>query len=101
MRRRTAIASDIAFVRWRRHTCSMSKRPRSNKPGSEPLPASPQEAAAPAAAQAQAGKNPAAVELGRLGGQKGGPARARKLTKEQRVDIARKASQARWAKRRR
>jgi hypothetical protein len=42
------------------------------------------------------GKNPAAVALGRLGGLKGGPARARKLTKEQRSEIAKKAAQARW-----
>jgi len=43
-------------------------------------------------------KNPAAVALGRKGGLKGGPARAKKLTKEQRSDSARKAVQARWAK---
>jgi hypothetical protein len=79
----------------------MSQRSRRNKPGSEALPAPAQEAAAAAAAPAQGGKNPAAVQLGRLGGQKGGPARARKLTKEQRVAIARKAAQTRWAKRRR
>lgn len=42
------------------------------------------------------GKNPAAFELGRLGGQKGGKARAEKLTAEERSAIARKASQARW-----
>jgi hypothetical protein len=42
------------------------------------------------------GKNPAAVALGRLGGLKGGPARARKLTKEQRSEIAKKAAEARW-----
>ncbi len=45
------------------------------------------------------GKNPAAVALGRLGGQKGGKARAAKLTKEQRSEIARKAARARWKKR--
>lgn len=44
------------------------------------------------------GKNPAAVALGRLGGQKGGKARAAKLTKEQRSEIARKAAKARWEK---
>jgi hypothetical protein len=44
-------------------------------------------------------KNPHAVALGRLGGQKGGKARAEKLTPEQRSEIARKAVQARWAKR--
>jgi hypothetical protein len=42
------------------------------------------------------GKNPAAVALGRLGGQKGGKARAAKLTPEERSDIARKAAQVRW-----
>lgn len=42
------------------------------------------------------GKNPAAVELGRQGGLKGGRARAEKLTPEQRSEIARKAARARW-----
>ena len=45
------------------------------------------------------GKNPAAVELGRLGGQKGGKARAAKLTSEQRSAISRKGARARWAPR--
>ena len=44
------------------------------------------------------GKNPAAVALGRLGGKKGGPARAKKLTPEQRSEIAKKAAAARWNK---
>jgi hypothetical protein len=43
-------------------------------------------------------KDPAAVALGRKGGKKGGPARAAKLTAEQRSESARKAVQARWAK---
>ena len=43
-------------------------------------------------------KNAAAVALGRKGGRKGGPARAAKLTPEQRSESARKAVQARWAK---
>jgi len=43
-------------------------------------------------------KNLAAVVLGRLGGRKGGKARAKKLTPEQRSDIARRAAQARWQK---
>jgi hypothetical protein len=42
------------------------------------------------------GKNPAAVALGRMGGLKGGPARAKKLTREQRRRVARKAAQTRW-----
>jgi hypothetical protein len=60
-------------------------------------------------------KNPAAVELGRLGGkaraeslsreqlsqiaQKGVRARMRKLSPKRRKDIAKKASAARWSKR--
>jgi hypothetical protein len=43
-------------------------------------------------------KNPAAVELGRLGGKVGGPARAAKLSKKRRSAIARKAAVARWGK---
>ena len=45
------------------------------------------------------GKNPAAVELGRLGGVKGGKARAEQLTPERRSEIARKAAVARWSRR--
>jgi hypothetical protein len=45
-------------------------------------------------------KNPAAVELGRLGGRKGGRARAKKLSPERRREIAKKAAEARWAKKR-
>jgi hypothetical protein len=44
-------------------------------------------------------KNPAAVALGRLGGKRGGPARAQKLTPEKRREIARKAASVRWSKR--
>lgn len=42
-------------------------------------------------------KNPAAVELGRLGGRKGGVARAANLSAKRRAEIARKAAKARWA----
>jgi hypothetical protein len=41
-------------------------------------------------------KNPAAVALGRLGGLKGGKARAAKLTAKKRAEIARKAAKTRW-----
>lgn len=41
-------------------------------------------------------KNPAAVALGRLGGLKGGKARAESLTDEQRKEIATKAAISRW-----
>jgi len=44
-------------------------------------------------------KNPAAVALGRLGGLKGGMARAKKLSSERRKEIAKKAAKTRWAKR--
>lgn len=43
-------------------------------------------------------KNPAAVALGRLGGQKGGKARAAKLSPKERSKIAKKAATARWQK---
>jgi hypothetical protein len=42
-------------------------------------------------------KNPAAVALGRLGGLKGGKARAEKLTAKKRSEIAKKAAKARWS----
>jgi hypothetical protein len=45
-----------------------------------------------------AGKNPAAVALGRLGGHKGGKARAEKLTAAERKRIAKKAAKARWGR---
>lgn len=43
-------------------------------------------------------KNKAAVALGRLGGLKGGKARAKKMTPRQRSMAARKAAKARWGK---
>lgn len=46
-------------------------------------------------------KNPAAVALGKLGASKGGKARAEKLSDEQKSEIARKAANARWEKKRR
>jgi len=49
--------------------------------------------------EAERDKNPHAVALGRLGGKKGDPARAKKLKPEQRREIARKAARARWGKR--
>lgn len=44
------------------------------------------------------GKNPAAVALGRLGGLKGGKARAKNLPEKRRKEIARNAANARWGK---
>ena len=43
-------------------------------------------------------KNPAAVALGRLGGKKGGRARAAKLDPARRREIASDAAKARWHK---
>jgi RNase adaptor protein for sRNA GlmZ degradation len=48
--------------------------------------------------QFQNGKNPLAVALGRMGGKKGGKARAEKLSSERRKEIALKAARARWDK---
>lgn len=53
----------------------------------EPVPANPEKE-----------KNPAAVALGRLGGLKGGPARAKALTEKQRKEIGKKAAATRWDK---
>ena len=44
------------------------------------------------------GKDPAAIERGRKGGEKGGKARADALTAKQRSEIAKKAAAKRWAK---
>jgi len=46
-------------------------------------------------------RNKHAVELGRLGGLKGGKARAKALTKAERSAIAKKAAKARWGKKKR
>ena len=45
------------------------------------------------------GKNPAAVALGKLGGPKGGTARAKALSATRRREIAVRAAKARWSKR--
>jgi hypothetical protein len=46
----------------------------------------------------QPAKNKAAVALGKMGGKKGGAARAAKLSPEERANIARKAAATRWQK---
>ena len=45
-----------------------------------------------------AGKNPAAVTLGKLGGAKGGRVRAERLSARRRREIAKRAAKARWQK---
>ncbi|MGD0248111.1 MAG: hypothetical protein ABSB75_03575 [Candidatus Limnocylindrales bacterium] len=54
--------------------------------------------AAPEPAPKGPEKNPAAVALGKLGGAKGGKARAAKLTPEERSAIAKRGAAARWSK---
>ena len=51
---------------------------------------------APKTPDPDAGKDPAAVSLGRKGGLKGGPARAKAMTPKQRAASAKKAAAARW-----
>jgi hypothetical protein len=48
--------------------------------------------------KAEVVKNPAAVALGRLGGLKGGKARAESLSAAKRKEIAKRAASARWSK---
>jgi hypothetical protein len=78
----------------------MPKRPRRPRDPNELAFQVFQEAigAAPARPDPDAGKNPAAVALGKLGGAKGGRARAAKMTQEERRESARKAALARWGK---
>jgi len=78
-------ALDAAPKPW--HRDGMPKR--SSKPPSD-------DTAKPAEAPPE--KNPAAVALGRLGGLKGGKARAASLSKKDRSEIAKKAARARWGK---
>ena len=85
--------------RGRSEQNGLMRKRSSNKPV-EPPPAPVQEAESPPPPPSPAAeKNPAAVALGRLGGAKGGPARAKELSKEQRSEIAKKAAAARWKRR--
>ena len=82
---------------------SMAKRPAKKKPANDhqQLARGVLDAVAPDAEPVaeKPAKNPAAVALGRLGGLKGGKARAEKMTKERRRKIAKKAAETRWANR--
>lgn len=49
------------------------------------------------AVEPQDQKNPHAVALGRMGGVRGGKARAEKLSPQRRSEIAKRAAEARWA----
>jgi len=57
-----------------------------------------QQSTGQAAPSSGTAKNPAAVALGRLGGLKGGKARAASLTAKKRSEIAKKAAKKRWSK---
>lgn len=78
----------------------MAKKPAKKKPAKDhqQIARSVLDAVAPdaEAKSEKPEKNPAAVALGSLGGKKGGPARAKKLSKARRSEIAQKAAAARW-----
>lgn len=81
----------------------MAKRPRKqprdlNKLAASIVAMSTSERPAEESPPENSGKNPHAVALGKLGGRKGGKARAAKLTAEQREEAARAAAHARWKK---
>ena len=78
----------------------MPDRPRKRKPADlNRLAAAIVDEATGNAPDPDLGKNPAAVALGRLGGAKGGKARAAKLTADERSEIARRAASKRWERR--
>lgn len=75
-----------------------SKRPRDVNQLAKAVADEATSESTPDAGPEQPEKNPAAVALGRLGGKKGGPARAKKLSKAKRIAIAKKAAKTRWKK---
>jgi hypothetical protein len=87
---KTKKSSDVnvtAFEILKAVTGESSESPRNGKPAKKPSkPPIPVK------------KNPAAVALGRLGGLKGGKARAANLSAKKRAEIAKKAAKARWSK---
>lgn len=88
---------DILGCVW--HHLDMRKRSSSKKSEGVALGLDVNELAASIIQRAtEEGKNPAAVLLGRMGGLKGGVARANALSKKQRSRIAKKAARARWSK---
>lgn len=70
----------------------MAKRTRKQEPDANELAHS----IVRSSTDASRPKNPAAVALGRLGGKKGGRARAESLSKRRLSEIAKKAAAARW-----
>lgn len=83
--------------RW--YTMEMKERPKSKKLDLNQLEAIVDHASGERELLAKAikeGKNPAAVLLGRLGGLKGGKARAAALSAERRIEIGKQAVETRW-----
>ncbi|MGI8978706.1 MAG: hypothetical protein ACR2FY_05740 [Pirellulaceae bacterium] len=74
----------------------MPKRSSTRQKDTQQLARGVLDAISPDAEPAAPAKNPAAVALGRLGGLKGGKARARSLSASDRARIAKKAAMARW-----
>lgn len=82
MRKRSSIGDDVQnALRVVEEAIGAPLKPKSRKPIQFPRK-----------------KNPAAVALGKMGGLKGGRARAAKLSPEERKAIAQRAAQARWTK---
>ncbi|MBI5576384.1 MAG: hypothetical protein HY896_08470 [Deltaproteobacteria bacterium] len=79
-------------------TTPKKKRPRDISQLAASIVADATAEAKPEKLQDATSKNPAAVALGRLGGLKGGKARAEKLSAKKRKEIAQEAAKARWAK---
>jgi hypothetical protein len=78
----------------------MPKRSRTGKPDIDQMASNMIDAIAGElrAEEPETGKNPAAVALGRLGGLKGGKARAQKLSASRRRAIAKQAAKVRWSR---
>ena len=76
----------------------MSKKPAKSRDANEMAKSIIDQMTGDAPREVPPAKNPAAVELGRLGGMKGGKARAASLTAKKRKEIAKKAAAARWKK---
>lgn len=81
-----------------RYIQHMPKRSSTNKAEDINLLAASIVAKATSEPAAKPEKNPAAVALGRLGGLKGGKARAEKLSAKKRSEIASRAAKTRWSK---
>src|SRR5687767_10784255 len=91
------VASVLDWVARTCKTVIMRKRSRKSPDVNELAHSIAERIAAGEMPETVDGKNPLAVALGRMGGLKGGKARAAKLTAEERSESAMKAARARWA----